>query len=69
MSPVGVNSEIIQDGTNGYLADSKEEWIDKISNLIDSEELRLKIGEEGRKTIVKKYSITANTHLYLKHLI
>jgi glycosyltransferase involved in cell wall biosynthesis len=67
MSPVGVNTEIIQDGVNGFLADSEDEWFEKLSLLIESFELRKKIGEEGRKTVVEKYSVEANQHLYLKY--
>ncbi|MEN8251770.1 MAG: glycosyltransferase family 4 protein, partial [Bacteroidota bacterium] len=44
MSPVGVNTEIIQDGENGFLASSDKEWVDKISRLIESSELREKLG-------------------------
>lgn len=55
-SPVGVNSSIIQDGVNGYLADDKLEWIEKLKLLIDSPELRKKIGSAGRKTVEEHYS-------------
>jgi glycosyltransferase involved in cell wall biosynthesis len=67
MSPVGVNTEIIQDGVNGFLADSEDEWFEKLSILIESFELRKKMGEEGRKTVVGKYSVKANQQLYLKY--
>ena len=56
MSPVGVNCEIIQDGINGYLAANDQEWLEKLSMLIDSYELRINIGKAGRKTIVDNYS-------------
>ncbi len=65
MSPVGVNSEIIQDGINGFLAATDEEWINKISMLIESPELRAKIGFEGRQTVLKDYSVAANKSHYL----
>lgn len=65
MSPVGVNIEIIQDGVNGFLADSDEEWIDKLSRLIESKELREKLGSAGRQTVVEKYSVEANKQKYL----
>ncbi|MEO9257142.1 MAG: glycosyltransferase [Crocinitomicaceae bacterium] len=65
MSAVGVNSEIIQDGENGFLASSEEEWIEKLSLLIESEELRQKIGKAGRKTVVESYSVLANQEKYL----
>lgn len=55
-SPVGVNSTIIDDGRNGFLADSPDEWIAKLKLLIDSAEMRFKIGEEGRKTVDEEYS-------------
>jgi glycosyltransferase involved in cell wall biosynthesis len=67
MSPVGVNTEIINDGVNGLLAESEDEWFDKLSNLVESTELRKRIGIEGRKTVVEKYSVETNKHLYLKH--
>jgi glycosyltransferase involved in cell wall biosynthesis len=55
-SPVGVNSDIIQDGENGFLADGKEEWIEKLKRLIHSPELRKRIGWAGRHTVERKYS-------------
>ncbi len=55
-SPVGVNSTIIQDGENGFLANSKEEWIEKLKMLLHSSELRRKFGLAGRKTVEEKYS-------------
>lgn len=66
MSPVGVNSEIIVDGVNGFLADSDEEWVEKIGMLINSIELRKKLGGGGRKTVEEKYSVKANRDLYLE---
>lgn len=65
MSPVGVNSEIIQDGENGFLATSTEEWVDKISRLIESEELRKKVGKTARQTVIEKYSVEALKPVYL----
>lgn len=65
MSPVGVNSEIIQDGENGFLATTEEEWVDKLSQLIDNATLRKKMGEAARETVRQKYSVQANKALYL----
>tara|TARA_B100000683_G_C12363288_1_gene503964 strand:- start:717 stop:962 length:246 start_codon:yes stop_codon:yes gene_type:complete len=68
MSPVGVNSEIIQDSKNGFLAIEEDEWFEKISLLIEDLNLRLSIGMESRKTVVEKYSIQANEDLYVSLL-
>ncbi len=67
MSPVGVNSEIIEDGVNGFLAKEVDEWVDKISQLIESKDLREQMGKAARKTVVDEYSIVANRDLYLKY--
>ena len=67
MSPVGVNTDIIQDGTNGFLADVSEEWVDKISRLIDDSNLRRTLANNGRTTVLEKYSVKANAPLYLKY--
>ena len=55
-SPVGVNSTIIKDGENGFLADGPEEWVGKIKRLIDDPELRSRIGKSGRRTVEEQYS-------------
>lgn len=65
MSAIGVNTEIIQDGENGFLASTEEEWVDKISRLIDSFELRKQLGINGRNTVVKRYSVEAQKNNYL----
>ena len=65
MSPVGVNADIVTDGQNGFLADSEEEWVEKLSLLIENKALRTKIGLEGRETVVQHYSVEANKQKYL----
>jgi glycosyltransferase involved in cell wall biosynthesis len=55
-SPVGVNTDIIQDDENGFLAGSEAEWIDKLRRLLRSAELRRRLGHAGRATVEQKYS-------------
>ncbi|MBL4587213.1 MAG: glycosyltransferase [Flavobacteriales bacterium] len=67
MSPIGVNRDIIEDGVNGFLASTNEEWIERLSKLIESFELRQKVGAAGRKTVEDGFSVQANKPLYLKY--
>jgi hypothetical protein len=55
-SPVGVNSDIIQDGVNGFLAGNDDEWVEKLSRLIEDAGLRREMGLRGRKTVEEGYS-------------
>jgi glycosyltransferase involved in cell wall biosynthesis len=55
-SPVGVNTEIIQDGENGFIADTEDEWVEKLAALIRSSDLRRRIGQAGRRTVEQEYS-------------
>jgi glycosyltransferase involved in cell wall biosynthesis len=55
-SPVGVNSEIIQDGVNGFLAATEDEWVEKLTRLLHDKELRQQLGAAGRATVEAKYS-------------
>jgi glycosyltransferase involved in cell wall biosynthesis len=54
---VGVNREIIQDGVNGFLASTGDEWIDKLGRLLSDPDLRRRMGAEGRRTIEARYSL------------
>ncbi|MBL8138783.1 MAG: glycosyltransferase family 4 protein [Acidobacteria bacterium] len=57
MSPVGVNTEIVQHGVNGFLPASDQEWFDVLAQLIEDPDLRTSIGHAGRATVVDRYSI------------
>lgn len=65
MSPVGVNTEIIQHGENGFLPASEDDWFNQISLLIENETLRKKLGDEARQTVENLYSKEANSSIYL----
>lgn len=67
MSPVGVNSDIIEDGRNGFLASTTDEWVDKLSLLIDNSDLRRKMGIEARRTVEERYSVNIWKERYLRH--
>jgi glycosyltransferase involved in cell wall biosynthesis len=56
-SPVGVNSQIVEHGVNGFLASSAEEWIAALRTLARNSELRMRMGQAGRKKVEQHYSI------------
>ena len=65
MSPVGVNKDVVKDGENGFLAISNDEWVDKLSALIESPALREKLGKNGRKTVIDDYSVLSLHERYV----
>ncbi|NNM94951.1 MAG: glycosyltransferase family 4 protein [Bacteroidia bacterium] len=68
MSRVGVNTEIVADGVNGFLAEGEAEWMRKLELLIESAELRRQMGREALKTVRQKYSTDAMKGVYLDYL-
>jgi len=67
-SPVGMNSEVVQDGVNGFLADSEAEWFEKLSLLIEDRGLREAMGRRGRAAVEERYSVKANFPKFLRVL-
>jgi glycosyltransferase involved in cell wall biosynthesis len=55
-SPVGVNTDIIRDSENGLIAATEDEWVEKLSLLLRSAELRKTLGDAGRTTVETRYS-------------
>ena len=53
-SPVGTNPDHLVDGKSGFLANSSNEWVDKISMLIANPDLRKQMGKDARE-IAKDY--------------
>ena len=58
-SAVGVNTSIIQNGINGLLARTPQEWATSLDLLLGDETLRASMGRAGRQTVEQDYS--ANT--------
>lgn len=52
-SPVGTNQVHVVEGETGFLVDSKEQWFERISQLIDDERLRERMGDAGIKHACK----------------
>jgi glycosyltransferase involved in cell wall biosynthesis len=64
-SPVGVNTDIIQDDQNGFIATTEDEWVEKLTRLLRSAELRQRLGHAGRVTVEERYSaITQAPRVY-----
>ena len=56
-SPVGVNTEIVSQGLNGFLAESADEWERYLRLLIADRKLRDEMGKAGRQLVVEKYCV------------
>jgi glycosyltransferase involved in cell wall biosynthesis len=65
MSDVGVNSEIISNGKNGFLCVTETDWLTALERLIKDIELRNTIGKAGLETVKKRYSVAATKKHYL----
>lgn len=65
ISSVGVNTAIIEDGKNGFLAEDVNAFYDKLKVLLQSQSLRESTGLAGRKRIIDQYSVNANKETYL----
>ena len=58
-SNVGTNMTVITEGEDGYLVNSKEEWLTRFEDLINSKELRIKMGKAAKRKILENYSVEA----------
>jgi glycosyltransferase involved in cell wall biosynthesis len=58
-SPVGMTTELIDHGTNGFLARTSDEWFERLDRLVSDFELRRKLAEAGRQTVLTRYSLQA----------
>lgn len=56
-SPVGMNVDVVQQGVNGYLANTEQEWFDALSSLLGNAELRHSMGSNGRAMVEEKYCV------------
>jgi glycosyltransferase involved in cell wall biosynthesis len=55
-SPVGVNTQIVEHGVDGFLAETESEWMTHLKTLRDNKKLRNEMGLRARSKIMRRYS-------------
>jgi glycosyltransferase involved in cell wall biosynthesis len=65
-SAVGANKDIITDGENGFLAETQEDWVRALGNLIENGEQRRTFGLRGRELVERRYSLDRFAEGYVK---
>ena len=58
---MGSNDEVIEDGVNGFLVETQEDWYERLRLLVDDADLRARMGRAARRTAVDHFS--ADVHL------
>lgn len=64
-SPVGLNTDIVRDGENGFLAVTGEDWLAKLKRLLSSPGLAEEMGARGRSDAERRYSLKSYAGAYL----
>lgn len=64
-SPIGMNTEVVHTGNNGFLASTKQEWLQYLHLYKDNPALRKKHGEFGEDIVAEGYTIKSR----IEHLI
>lgn len=65
VSPVGVNTVIVEHGVNGYICNNPEEWKNSLRLLLKDSEIRKKTGQKARQRIEEAYSVQATKRSFL----
>lgn len=56
-SALGSNLENIENGKNGFLAETEKDWYDHIKTLLENAEMRRGFGKHGRKMVLERFDI------------
>jgi glycosyltransferase involved in cell wall biosynthesis len=60
VTPVGVNSEILQRGDFGFAARTPDEWFAGLVRLHDDRALSVRMGAAGRRVVEEHYSVATS---------
>lgn len=61
VTPIGVCAEIGADKETHFTALNENQWFDSLSKLLESSDLRLQMGKNGRKNALQNYTIAQQT--------
>ncbi len=56
-SPIGANLNVVIDGETGFLADTADDWVNKMELLLRDAALRQRLGQAGRKRVEAEYCL------------
>ncbi|SFJ09354.1 Glycosyltransferase involved in cell wall bisynthesis [Kaistella treverensis] len=56
-SPVGMNTQVVENGVNGLLASSHDEWVAAIRHLADNPLVRKEMGKRGREYVTENFQL------------
>lgn len=59
-SPVGVNTRIVEPGIDGFLAKTKQDWVQALTALMADAALREQMGAVGRAKVERDYAVQVN---------
>ena len=65
VSPVGVNSKIVDNGINGFVSNEDNEWKESLLYLLNNKAARQEMGTAARKKIQDSYSVSSAAPLFL----
>lgn len=60
-TPLGSNPEVIEHGVTGFLADTHDEWVSYLTQLITDHDLRLSMAHKAARVAQERYSLEGNT--------
>jgi glycosyltransferase involved in cell wall biosynthesis len=66
VSDVGVNTEIVDQGINGFLCRTPDDWKSALVRLMDDRQLLLKMAGAARSKVLEKYSVRSNSDNFLR---
>jgi glycosyltransferase involved in cell wall biosynthesis len=58
-NPVGVQAEMVQHGSTGFLAETPEQWRAAVQSLASDPALRSRLGQAGRERLEREFSVAA----------
>ena len=65
VSPIGVNTKIVDNGINGFYCTTAEDWENAIEQLFFNSELLYEMSNNTQQKIVEHFSVAANSDNYL----
>jgi len=65
-NPVGVHQTIIVDGATGFLASTEVKWLQVVSLLAKSPDLRRRMGLGGRRRVESEFSVHVGAERWLR---